>query len=211
MQMMPGPFETRRKNLLFAELFGIMLGDGNIYVNKRHHVYQVRVASHFEEKDYRAYVSSIFEELFEVSPAIFFGTCGAYVAISKRAIAERLMMEGLTPRTRDKNIVIPLWIRENQEYLKVFIRGLIDTDGCVFRLSKKDPNILRISYKSANVSLSNVYREGLLKLGYHPSKVIYRNVFLTRKADTQRYIQEIGFRNTKHLRRLESIKRSPVV
>jgi intein/homing endonuclease len=208
---MDGPFETHKKNLLFAELFGIMLGDGNIYVNKKHHVYQVRIA--FEaakELEYREYVSSLLRTLFNIEPRHFFNNHGgAYTCISKRHLTEYFMSQGLLPRTRDRQITTPFWIVNDTVFLQAFIRGLTDTDGSIFRLSNKDPHILRIGYKSANRTLMEAYREGLLKLGYHPSKIMRRNIFLTRKEDTRRFIQEIGFSNPKHRKRLEQFSIAP--
>ena len=100
-------------------------------------------------------------------------------------------------------VTIPLWIKENNFFLKRCIRGLIDTDGSVFRMSKKDPNLIRIGFKNFNKKLLDDTREAFIKLGFHPSKIICGAYFvLSRQDEINKYLSEIGFSNKKHLDRL---------
>ena len=105
---------------------------------------------------------------------------------------------------------IPKWILENEKFLKACLKGLIDTDGSVFRMSQKDFNLLRISFTNFNVELLNDVRLAFIKLGFNPTKIICnKGFFISRKDDIIKYINEIGFSNEKHITRYKHF--SPVV
>lgn len=183
-----------------AEFFGIIMGDGNVYVNKKYGVYQIRVACHpIQEQQYAQFVSNLLKTLFGLKASLTRRKLALYVDVNSRELADFLLenLPGLKTR-----FSYPTWILDDPQCLKSFVRGLTDTDGSVHRLSNKDPQTIRISFKNADKSLSLAYQKALLNLGFHPSKLIYRNIFLTRKEDTGRYLREIGFSNTKHLERL---------
>jgi len=185
---------------LLAEFFGIILGDGNVYVNKKYGVYQIRVASHpLQEVEYAQFVMGLFDVLFGLKTSITKRGRAIYVCADSRELADFLLKN--LPGLKSK-FSFPQWIYNDDICLRSFVRGLIDTDGSIYRLSNKNPKTMRIGFKNADSSLSLAYRKALLKLGLHPSKIIYRNIFLTRKADVKRYLKEIGFHNTKHRERL---------
>ncbi len=186
-----------------AEFFGIILGDGNVYVNKKYGAYQIRVACHpLQEREYAQFVSNLFRTLFGLKSSLTKRGRGLYVCVNSRELSTFLLnnLPGLKSR-----FTFQSWLLEDPKCLGSFVRGLTDTDGSVYRLSNKDPGTVRIGFKNTDRSLSCAYRKALLKLGFHPSKLIHRNVFLTRKEDTNRYLKEIGFHNTKHRERLLKI------
>jgi len=183
-----------------AEFFGIILGDGNVYVSKKHGVYQIRVACHpTQEKEYASFVSGLFESLFDLKPSLIRRGQGLYVCVDSHNLAD-FLLENL-PGLKAK-FSFPRWLFDDDKCLKAFVRGLNDTDGSVYRLSNKNPETIRIGFKNADKSISAAYKKALLKLGFHPSKLIQRNIFLTRKEDTRNYLKEIGFHNMKHRKRL---------
>lgn len=188
-----------------AELIGIIWGDGNIYINNKYGVHQIRIASHYlQEKEYSVFISKLIEKLFGIKPTIKQkGSCN-YVCVDNKYLAHFLMREGIR-KNSGVPFKIPVWIEQNTDFLKAFVRGLTDTDGSVYRLSKKDSATIRISFKNTNLELSLAYRKSLLALGYNPSKLIYGNVFLTKKSDTTKYLKEISFHNKKHLKRIKCI------
>ena len=99
---------------------------------------------------------------------------------------------------------IPKWIFKNKMFLRACIRGLIDTDGCIHRMSKRDSQLLRINFKNYNRTLLEDTRRAFLILGFNPSKIINDNVFyLSRQSEIRKYLKEIGFSNKKHLDRLD--------
>ena len=121
---------------------------------------------------------------------------------------------GIKPGNKKKNNQgIPSWIKNNKKYLIKCIKGLIDTDGSIHYISKKNLN-LRISYTSYIPKLLKEVRGGLIKIGFTPSKIISKKqIFLSRQKDIKNYIKEIGFGNQKNLNRLKFLKsrNAPVV
>lgn len=204
----PRPCKLLGHNEEFAELFGIMLGDGNVtaYVNGRAQVYQVSVATgrKNEEAYARGFVAPLMSKLSGLDCKIILKGNVIYSWINSRKFVEELGRNGLPHGDKIKNkLRIPEWIFSKEEYLRACIRGLVDTDGSVYRLSNQDPHLGRISFKNFNPYLLEDVRNGLIKLGFHPSKIIYKNIHLTRKADLVKYYKEIGSNNHYKLSRLE--------
>jgi len=201
-----------------AELVGIILGDGNINrfaKGKKVATYALRICGH-SEKDYdylTNFVSKLINSLFETTPHFFKAknTKASYIIVNSKEVIDFLLKIGLITGNKVKNQVgIPAWIMENKTYSESCLRGLIDTDGSIFRMSKKDPNLLRISFKNHSYNLLKDTRKILLNLNFHPSKIIRNNViYLSRKKDLEKYLNDIGFNNSKHTKRLKSF--SPVV
>ena len=102
---------------------------------------------------------------------------------------------------------IPEWVFQKNKYLRTCLRGLIDTDGCVHRMSKKDPNLIRINFTNHNFTLLNDARKAFLKLKFNPSEITSNSRFyLSRQKEINRYLKEIGFSNNRHKKRLEEFK-----
>ena len=202
-----------------AELVGIILGDGNIFSYKKGKkigVYSVRIAGDYKkDRDYHInYIKPLCTELFNLNVKIqnFPKNNERFVSLYSKELVEYLNDLGLKSGNKIKNKnTIPKWIFENPNFLKACIRGLIDTDGSIFRMSKKDPNLIRINFKNFNQELLKDTRNGFIRLGFHLSKIIRNNVFyLSRKDEIARYINEIGFSNNKHQIRFQEFN-SPVV
>jgi len=203
-----------------AELIGIILGDGNIFSykeGKKIGVYSVRIAGDNRlDKDYHIkYIRPIFKELFNLEPKIqsFPKNNERFVSLYSRELVCYFNDIGLKPGNKimNKNS-IPSWIFNDKRFLRCCIRGLIDTDGSIFRMSRKDPNLLRINFKNFNQNLLRDSRKAFVMLGFHPSKIICNNVFyISRKADIVKYIKEIGFSNQRHQKRFKKFINSPVV
>jgi len=194
-----------------AELVGIILGDGNInrYTKgKKIATYALRICGHVEnDYDYLInFVSPLIEDLFDIK-AFFYKsktTKSSYVIASSKKLVEFLFDIGLMNGNKvTRQVGIPMWIMNNKKYSVSCLRGLIDTDGCIFSMSKKDPHLLRISFKNHSRNLLEDVRNILIKSGFHPSKIITKNtIYLSRKKDVEKYLNDIGFHNTKHTRRL---------
>ncbi len=202
------------ENKELAELFGIILGDGHLEApkeNNKNRSYAIKIAGHLEEdKDYLSeYVSGIIQRLFNERPSIKraekYNTL--FLVIHGKKLIEFLNLKGLqSGNKKHNNQGIPNWIKNNREYLALCIRGLIDTDGSVHRMSKRNKNI-RINYTSYIPRLLKDFREAITILGFNPSKIIKeRQIFLSRKEEVARYSREIGFMNKKHLKRLENFR-----
>jgi len=126
-----------------------------------------------------------------------------------RKIANTLFSLGVNSGNKTKRIIlIPTWIKEDRSCLIAFLRGLFDTDGCVYR---KYGNYIQIQMKLANKDLVDDIRDSVLRLGFTPTKVIldfekvYKSYewkfYLSRQAEIHKFIKLIKLRNSKHITR----------
>ena len=194
-----------------AEFMGILFGDGNSYkrvIGKKIRAYQVRIAGHAtHDLEYlSSFVLPLAQRLFGVSGSFYFqkDRRGVQLRFDRKKLQEALDQFGFPPGNKLKNSLhIPAWIKENESYMVPFLRGLIDTDGSLHRMSNQDPNLLRINFTNYDVHLLGEIRALFVSLRFHPSKIILnKQFFLSRKADLQRYIKQVGFNNPKHINRL---------
>jgi len=182
-----------------AEFVGIMLGDGNLYSQESTGNYQIRIAFNSKnEYEYLIFVKNLANKLFSKNFYIKYmkdKNC-FHLCLSNKVLFYKLK------KLCSNKKKIPLWIFKNREYLKSCIRGLIDTDGSIFRMSKRDYRLIRIEFKNMNEKLLNDARKSLLLLGFHPSKIICnKEFFISRQEEIKRYVKEIGFNNPKNLKR----------
>ncbi len=212
--------KVSNNKIALAELIGIILGDGNINLYKKGKkvgVYQTKIAGHYKkDKEYHLnYIKPLCKSLFnlKVKESIDPKDNERFLFLSSKELIEFFKKHGLEPGNKITNqLTIPKWIFKKEPYLKVCLRGLIDTDGSVFRMSKEDPKLIRINFVNLNHTLLKDTRRAFIKLGFHPSKIIQKRVFyLSRKSDIERYLRDIGFSNPKHINRLQEFKNSPVV
>lgn len=197
------------KNEKLAELIGIILGDGNISYRKgkKLGVYQVNIAGHKElDKEYHLnYVLPLFEELFGVKPAEKLSKIknGRYVVVSSKRVVNFFVDNGLKHGDKIKNqTTIPLWIKENDSYLKACLRGLFDTDGCIYKLTNQNSH--QIGFTNKNQTLLNDVRNGLLSIGIGVSKITKgKDIVITKKSELSKFLNEVGFSNSKHLNKVK--------
>lgn len=198
-----------------AEIVGIILGDGNIdtFHNKKGvQCYIIKIAGDKRnDKEYLSnYVYNLFLNILNEDGSLreIKTTNGIYLTIYGKKMIEFFKRKGLDSGDKKKNNQgIPNWIKKNSNYLKSCIRGLIDTDGSIHRISKQNKN-LRINYVSHITKLLQDVREGLIFLGFKPSKIINdRQIFLSSKEDVLKFLRDIGFKNQKHLNRLELFRK----
>jgi intein/homing endonuclease len=199
-------------NEKLAELAGAILGDGNITwykKGKKVGVYQIRIAGDLEkDKDYHTvYLRKLCKETLNLNARELKRENERFLDIYSKELVKLFISMGLKPGNKIKNqITIPEWIFQKTSYLKACIRGLIDTDGSIFRMSKRDHKLLRINFTNHNITLLKDTRKAFISLGFNPSKIINNRQFLlSRQSEIKKYLKEIGFSNKKHINRLKSL------
>jgi len=201
-----------------AEFVGAVLGDGHVCFIKssddfRHTgTYSIRIAGEInKESDYHLnYLKSLVKKIFnlEAKEILSKKSNTRFLDISSKELVELFIFMGIKPGNKIENqSTIPQWIFDNNDYLRCCLRGLIDTDGSIFRMSKRDSNLIRINFTNHNFSLLNDVYSAFVKLGFHPSKIINNKQFyISRQKEVWKYLKEIGFSNNKHINRLKSFK-----
>jgi len=194
-----------KKDENLAEFVGLMLGDGNIYSNKKRGVYQIKVTNNsVTDKEY-------IYNLFGVNTYINFekNRKGVNIRAGSMNLIKFLYSIGLKPGNKIKNnLDIPNWIKTKNNLLIPCIRGLFDTDGTVYYQTRQRKNLV-IGFKNSNKLLLKTVRESLIKLKFHPTKIIINAIFITRRAEVKQFNEKISFNNPKH--KMKFIQYSPVV
>lgn len=222
------------RNEYTAELVGLSFGDGGLtYRSNSNRVkFQLRGDMKEEKENYDNYIAPLFDK--EIMIPIFnrkvgfvynkrmnfYGICVESVKIEKP-----LNYLGI-PSGVKKELFIPEWIKENDEYSKRFLRGLFDTDGsvhCQRNYSIKNNKYhtqIRISIVSISKNLINGLIGILDRLGIKyvlTEKEPNMNGGFNRKRaygvkicggiQVNKWFNEIGSKSHKHLTKYEVWRR----
>ena len=188
-----------------AEFTGIMLGDGNISSN------QIRITTNrVDDSQYAIFIKNIIKKLFDVDPAMYSSrkkVLAVDIMVSRKKLVEFCNKKlGLNIGNKLKQgLDIPKWIRKSPEFEKACVRGLIDTDGCIFdeshNIKSKKYNYKRLNFTSASAELIKSVFDILEKNGLFPKIRNNRCVQIEDKENIKKYFQMIGTSNPKHLKR----------
>lgn len=196
-------FNTPNKNESLSELIGIILGDGGI--NKR----QVTITLNKEDdKDYSRFVANLIEKVLKIKPSVY-ERKDAFViniVVSSTNLVDFLISMGIKTGNKVKNQVdVPLWIKKDTGFKKCCLRGLMDTDGCIFnechRINKKTYCYPRLSFVNHSKPLLLFAMETTKELGFSPKIRNNRSVNLEKREDIEKYFSTVGTSNKKHLDR----------
>jgi len=174
------------KNINLAEFFGILTGDGfmNIY---RKYDYVIEIAGNkLSDKSYlKVYLTNLIKKLFNIIPRYIERNDqnSIYLRICSKAVFNYLLEKGFK-KGRKGFIGIPLWIRENKEFMRYFVRGLFDTDGCISIKNKEGTKYPTISISSKSNKLLNIVR------GYLEDRGI-NCVFMKQIDNSRKYSHEV--------------------
>ena len=205
----PLSIKKPRKSKALAEFVGIVLGDGGISK------YQISISFNSEnEKKYGKFVKSLIKRLFDV----YISTCydkksASFDLLVSRSRLVCFCIEKLGLKRGNKvkqQVDIPEWIKQNQSYLITCVRGLMDTDGCVFthryKVNGKLYSYKKLAFKNSSYPLiKSVYDflKNTILLRPRISKDL-KEVRIESKEDVQKYFQLIGFHNPKNLKRYKN-------
>ena len=171
-----------------AEFVGALLGDGHITPT------QVTITLGTKDK-YADHISVLMENLFGVKPKVAICRNNEIIVyIGSTALVRWFLKMGLVFNKVKEQVNIPPWCMSNKRYMQKVVRGLIDTDGSVYKLKYG----IQISFCNRSLPLSRSVRNLLVKLGFNPSRISGYNLYLTRRSDLFKYFNEIGFGNKKH-------------
>lgn len=195
-----------------AEIMGLMLGDGSVYINPRYGAYTIRICghSHLDREYLLGFVSSIFERTFgiKLNYREHKNRKELFAYKQSKDLVHTLMIYGFPPGNKKKNNVgIPNWIMKNSKFLRACIRGLVDTDGSIYPRTRMH-QVPSIWFKSSILALRRDFRQSLLQLGFHPTKWTSAisgfnggsgstQCSLARAEEVIRFYREIEFNNPK--------------
>lgn len=201
----PKPVHRPNRSAELAEFVGIMMGDGGIST------YQIVVTlHHIDDLEYAAFVADLIRRLFRIEPKIYHSPKNSVndIVVSRKELVRYLHELGLPIGNKVKQrFDIPEWITHDPKLAAACLRGLVDTDGCIFthRYQAKGTwyAYKKLSFTSASEPLRKSVHALLQEFGFHP-RMTGKDVRLDRAGDMKRYLSSIGSHNPKHLRRYES-------
>ena len=196
-----------KKSLELAEFTGIMLGDGGI-TNK-----QATVSLNcFTDKEYANFVTQLIEKLFGIKPSIYLQEKNSVfqIVVSRKKLVSFCQSIGLKIGNKVKQQVdIPDWIKQNKQLKKACIRGLFDTDGCIFyerhRIKNKTYSYKRLNFTNASLNLINSVYKILTELGFKAKIRNNRSVQIEDLEGINTYFEKIGTSNPKHKSRFGEV------
>ena len=187
-----------------AELLGILAGDGHI------DEYQVTVTTNSDtDRAHAHHTSKLFERLFSTQAPIKFikNKKACAVVVSSKAVCLFLVRLGMVRGHKIRSgLQMPQWIRARKKYRVAFVRGLFDTDGCVYvdthRINGREYKNMGLAFTNRCLPLLAEFKVTLESIGLHPTQKTKYTVFLRRKGDIRRYFDLIGTSNEKHLNKV---------
>jgi len=197
------PIRKPPKSSELAEFFGIMLGDGGISARGK----QIHITLNcFDDTEYIKYVCNIIEKLFKRKPGICERKNDSVfvISVSSMDLIDYLVKLGLRKGNKIKlQVDIPDWIKNNKFYSIACVRGLVDTDGCVFnhkyKVKGKFYNYIKLSFTSYSQPMRKSVYSILYSLGIKSRLFSYRDVRIDSQEDMKKYFKIIGSSNQKHL------------
>lgn len=191
------------KDKELAEFIGIMLGDGGFTSYGK----QIQITlNNKDDKEYIEFVYNLAYKLFHKKPSIFpcVDAVASKISISSMNLTDYLVKLGLKVGNKIKlQVDIPVWIKNNKAYSIACVRGLVDTDGCIFnhryKINNKFYDYKKLSFINYSQPLLKSVYNVLKSLGLKPRLSNYRDVRIDSQKDMKNYFKIIGSNNPKHL------------
>jgi hypothetical protein len=187
-----------------AEFIGIMLGDGHVGDEQWSITLNAK-----KDKEYAQYCSHLMGELFHFQPTMVYRSSSHVLVIygGGKFFIKYLRSIGLTAKNKVKEQVgAPQWIIENSTYCVACLRGLMDTDGGIFKhqymVNRKKYSYPKLSFANRSVPLLRFVYETLLMYGMTPKlidKVENKKVWLYNQQEVKQYLSLIGTHNPRLL------------
>ena len=198
------PISYPKHSVRLAELVGILMGDGHVGP------YQTIMTTNSDtDLQHALFVKKLFEQLFNVRAHLSNRqdrkVCE--VTVSSKSVCHFLEGQGIPQGNKiTMGVCIPNWIKKNSLYRKAFVRGLFDTDGCVYvdthRRDQKVYKNLGMAFVNQSLPILSFFKETLEFFGLHPTQKTKFRVFLRRREDIRLYFDVIGSSNEKHLKKV---------
>lgn len=188
-----------------AEFIGILLGDGGI--QKLHLSITLNTVA---DSDYIKYVGKLINELFQYFPTISsrYPVKATVLLISGVNFISELLKLGMKVGDKVKQQVdVPIWIKNDINLSSWCLRGMMDTDGGVFRntytVNGKSYSCLKICFSNLSQPLRHFAYKVLSSHNLSPSYVGNNQVWIASEKNVYKYMEIIGSSNKRLLRKFQ--------
>ncbi len=187
-----------------AEFIGIVIGDGGI--TKR----QITITLHSkDDKEYSKFVVALIKKLFDIPVGTYHRKKDSAINyIVSRTELVRFCTEKLGLKIGNKikqQVDIPDWIKQNKLYSIACVRGLVDTDGCIFnhkyKVKEKWYSYKKLCFTSYSKPLRESVSYILKNNGLNPRSAQDKDVRLDSIKGVEKYFKIFNSHNPKHLRK----------
>lgn len=189
-------FKTPKPSMALAEFVGIMLGDGAITDS------QVTISLSLKnDVQYGEYVKILLEKLFGRKPSVYKRIDNGTLIIQFSGVnfIEFCLKMGLVKGNKIRaQVDIPGWIKNNSSYYIACLRGLFDTDGCIYLHKHWTKGIryrnLGLCFTSHSKPLLHSFNQGLLQLSFKTT-IKPNRVFMYSQDQIQRFFEVVKPKN----------------
>ena len=172
-----------------AELIGVVLGDGHIWVYPR--TEELSIFSNSNNPGFIKRYSKLVEKVFNRKPTItkHSGENCTRIRIYEKNISKRLGVP-ISPRLK-KNVAPARWIFKKNEYIVRYLRGLYEAEGCL--CVHKPTYTYKFLFSNRNESLLASVYNSLKTLGFHPH-LSKEQVQISKKLEVYKCKELLRFR-----------------
>ncbi|MFH1509973.1 MAG: hypothetical protein ABID67_02445 [Candidatus Nealsonbacteria bacterium] len=180
-----------------AEFMGIVLGDGGMTS------YQVSITLNIKERSsYGNFIILLIKKLFNIPVGLYYmkDASAFSIIISRKKLVDFFLKLGLkTGNKVKKQVDIPEWIKKNKQYSIACLRGLIDTDGCIYNHRYKSGGKIysykKIAFASASIPLRKSVFSILKDLKLNPRFGGRIEVKIENIKNVKKYLELVGSNN----------------
>ena len=194
-----------------AEEIGMHYGDG--FLSNKKYTYRLKGNIKDEKEYYKNYIKPLFKKLYNLDLDLKeFDSVFGFELYSKALWEFKVKVIGIQPGNKE-NITIPEKLKVNDiKILTSFLRGLFDTDGCIYFKTRYgyDRYYPNIAIKLYSKKLIQDVADILKMLGFNPNVYIkkeYGLISLNGIEVLRRYEELIGWRSQKNLNKINNWKK----
>ena len=172
-----------------AELIGIILGDGHLTENFQHCLCLTFCE---DEQQLINRTKNLCQSTIEMTPKEYSlkDSRAIQLKLHSKELVKRLTELGLQTGDKVENqVAVPSWIKDKEEYEKRCLRGLVDTDGCIYTQSRDSRTIVR--FKNKSKPLLTDFKEMCRNLNIKPSNGGEYSVQVASQTEVRKFIEKV--------------------
>lgn len=215
--MLKNSYQNIPLNEEICEFIGAFIGDGYLgNYGKKKDLYVIGITGDqkLDEEYLKNYLKPLLKRNFSgINPLLYYRNDEntLMLRVNSKELYKFLLKIGFKPGKKANNVRIPSEIINNKKLIKPTIRGIFDTDGCVFfdkRKVYKKP-YPRITLQLASIPLINQL-EKFLSIEYKlyvnkTNRDGNRNyIEIYGHQQVEKFLKDIGLSNKRHLNRIKN-------
>lgn len=212
--MLKNNFKNIKLNKEICEFIGAYIGEGYLaHYGKHQYLIGISGDKKYDEDYLKNYLVSLIKRNFpSTKPRLYYRTDEntLMLRVNSKQLYDLFIKFGFNTGKKSRNIKIPENILKNKEFMNATIRGIFDTDGCIF-LDKREaykkpyPRItLQLSSQKLLDQLENHLSRNFKLYVNKNNRDGYRNyieIYGHRHLET--FLKQIGFSNKRHLDKIK--------